>query len=99
VLAALITVYIVLGVLCRELHPPDHHPLPPCPRPAWSAAGADAVRDGFDIVALIGIVLLIGIVKEERHHDDRLRARGRARERLTPIESIKRPASSASVQS
>ncbi len=36
---------------------------------------------GYDlsVIALIGIILLIGIVEEERHHDDRLRARGGTR--------------------
>ncbi len=27
-----------------------------------------------DVIAIIGIILLIGIVKNNRHHDDRLRA-------------------------
>ena len=37
--------------------------------------------DGSDlsIIAIIGIILLIGIVKKNAHHDGRLRARRRAR--------------------
>jgi len=31
-----------------------------------------------NIVSIIGIILLIGIVKKKRHHDDRFRAGGRA---------------------
>ena len=41
------------------------------------------LRNDFSVIALIGIILLIGIVQEERHHDDRLRARGRAQARAS----------------
>ena len=43
----------------------------------------------FCIIALIGVILLIGIVQEERDHDDRLRARRRARARdVSPRDAI-----------
>ncbi len=41
------------------------------------------------MIALIAVILLIGIVKKKRHHDDRLRPRRRAHPRLSPRESIR----------
>ena len=40
------------------------------------------------MIALIGIILLIGIVKKNAHHDDRLRAGGGAQGRQAPREAI-----------
>ena len=81
ILAALVTVYIVLGVLYESyIHPITILSTLP-------SAGVGAILAlmicGMDlsVIALIGIILLIGIVQEERDHDDRLRARGRARRR------------------
>ena len=44
ILAAAIVIYIVLGVLVRELHPPADHPLDAAVGRRRRAAGADAVR-------------------------------------------------------
>ena len=56
-------IYVLLGVL-YELHPPAHHPR----RPAFGGSGgaADARVAGLDLtlIATIGILLLIGIVKK-----------------------------------
>ena len=77
--AALIAVYIVLGVLYESYV----HPLTILS--TLPSAGVGAVlalmlcNTEFSIIALIGVILLIGIVKEERDHDDRLRAGRRAR--------------------
>jgi HAE1 family hydrophobic/amphiphilic exporter-1 len=48
----------------RELHPPDHHPVGPAVGGAGRAADPDAVRTDLSVIAIIGIVLLIGIVKK-----------------------------------
>ena len=64
ILAALLAVYIVLGVLYESLHPSDHDPLDA------AAAGLGALLallcDGVElsVIAFIGIILLIGIVKK-----------------------------------
>ena len=70
ILAAIITVYIVLGVLYESyIHPITILSTLP-------SAGVGAILalllagTEFDVVALIGIILLIGIVQEERDHDD-----------------------------
>ena len=65
ILAALVTVYIVLGRALRELHPPDHDPVDAAVgrRRARSSRSCSAGTE-FDVIALIGIVLLIGIVKK-----------------------------------
>jgi multidrug efflux pump len=79
ILAALVAVYIVLGILYESLiHPLTILSTLP---PAGVGAILALLLTGTDlsIIALIGIILLIGIVKEERHHDDRLRSAGRAR--------------------
>ena len=70
ILAALVTVYIVLGVLYESyIHPITILSTLP-------SAGVGAILallvcgSELSVVALIGIILLIGIVQEERHHDD-----------------------------
>ena len=83
-IAALVTVYIVLGVLYESLvHP-------------WTilsslpSAGVGALLallicgKEFSVIALIGNHLADRHREEERHHDGRLRARGRARARDQP---------------
>jgi multidrug efflux pump len=64
ILAAVVTVYIVLGVLYGKLHPPDHDSLDL----ALCRSGSDLAllicRSELSVVALIGIILLIGIVKK-----------------------------------
>ncbi len=89
ILAALITVYIVLGVLYESYI----HPITILSTLPSAGVGAIlaliAVQAEFDVIALIGIVLLDRHRQEERDHDDRLRARGRARARACrPSESI-----------
>jgi len=71
-------VYIVLGVLYESyIHPITIISSLP-------SAGVGALlallitRVEFSVIALIGIILLIGIVAEECHHDDRLCPPGRA---------------------
>ena len=65
ILAALLAVYIVLGMLYESLHPPDHDPLDAAVGGRGRAARAAALRaPSFSIIALIGIILLIGIVKK-----------------------------------
>ena len=56
-------VYRAGGAL-RELHPSDHDPLDPAVGRARRAAGADDRGQRADVIAMIGIVLLIGIVKK-----------------------------------
>ena len=75
ILAAVITVYIVLGVLYESyIHPITILSTLP-------SAGVGALLalmltgTEFTIIALIGIVLLIGIVKKNAIMNDRLRAR------------------------
>jgi multidrug efflux pump len=64
ILAALITVYIVLGVLYESyIHPITIlSTLPSAGR--RRAPRADGLRTEFSVIALIGIILLIGIVKK-----------------------------------
>ena len=63
----------------RELHPPDHDPVHAAlGRRRRAARAACSAGTDFSVIALIGIILLIGIVKKNAHHDDRLRARRRA---------------------
>ena len=80
-IAALVAVYIVLGVLYESfIHPVTIlSTLPSAGIGALLAlmiAGSD-----LDVIGIIGIVLLIGIVKKNAHHDRGLRARGRAQAR------------------
>ena len=63
-LAALVVIYIVLGMLYESLI----HPLTVLSTLPWAGVGAVIAlmlaRMEFDIIALIGIILLIGIVKK-----------------------------------
>jgi len=90
VLAALITVYIVLGVLYESyIHPITILSTLP-------SAGVGALLAlmlcgmEFDIVALIGIVLLIGIVKKNAIMMIDFALEAEREEKLTPMESIKK---------
>ena len=90
VLAALITVYIVLGVLYESyIHPITILSTLP-------SAGVGALLAlmlcgmEFDIVALIGIVLLIGIVKKNAIMMIDFALEAEREEKLSPIESIKK---------
>ena len=83
------TIYIVLGVLYESFI----HPLTILSTLPSAGVGAllALMLFGYDlsVIALIGIVLLMGIVKKERDHDDRLRARGRAQDQgMSPRDSI-----------
>src|SRR5215831_5361795 len=72
ILAALFVVYLILGILYESyIHPLTI--LSTLPSAGAGAIGA-LMLFGFDfsLVAMIGVILLIGIVKEERHHDGRL---------------------------
>ncbi len=76
--AALATVYLVLGILYESyIHPVTILSTLP-------SAGVGALlallltHTDLNIIALIGIILLIGIVKKKRDSDDRLRARSGA---------------------
>ena len=64
ILAALVTVYIVLGVLYESYIHPDHDPLDAALRRRRRDAGAAALGQRLHVIALIGIILLIGIVKK-----------------------------------
>ncbi len=79
VLAALLVIYVILGVLYESYV----HPLTILSTLPSAGLGALAVlwAFGFDfsIIALIGIILLDRHREEERHHDRRLRHRARAR--------------------
>jgi len=90
VLAALITVYIVLGVLYESyIHPITI--LSTLPSAGVGALLALMVcRMEFDIVALIGIVLLIGIVKKNAIMMIDFALEAERDEKLTPMESIKK---------
>ena len=75
ILAAAIAIYIVLGVLYESFI----HPLTILSTLPSAGVGAllALMLLGYDlsVIALIGIVLLMGIVKEECDLDDRLRDR------------------------
>ena len=64
ILAALVTVYIVLGILVRELHPSDHDSLDVAVGRRRRATGSAAHHNELNVIGLIGIILLIGIVKK-----------------------------------
>jgi len=90
VLAALITVYIVLGVLYESyIHPVTILSTLP-------SAGVGALLAlmlcgmEFDVVALIGIVLLIGIVKKNAIMMIDFALEAEREEKLSPMESIKK---------
>jgi multidrug efflux pump subunit AcrB len=90
VLAALITVYIVLGVLYESyIHPITI--LSTLPSAGVGALLALMICGmEFDIVALIGIVLLIGIVKKNAIMMIDFALEAEREEKLTPMESIKK---------
>ena len=65
ILAALVTVYIVLGVLYESFIHPDHDSLHAALGRSWRAARTHHLPPGsLSVVAIIGIILLIGIVKK-----------------------------------
>jgi len=72
VATALLAVYIVLGVLYESLV----HPLTIISTLPSASVGAMLAlmlfKIDLNVISIIGIVLLIGIVKKKRHHDDRL---------------------------
>ena len=87
--AAIIAVYIVLGVLYESFI----HPLTILSTLPSAGVGAllalMALGYDFSLIALIGVILLVGIVKKNATGDDRLRPGGRARIRqLTAEQSI-----------
>ncbi len=90
VLAALITVYIVLGVLYESyIHPITIlSTLPSAGVGAFLALMLCGME--FDIVALIGIVLLIGIVKKNAIMMIDFALVAEREEKLSPMESIKK---------
>ena len=100
ILAAIVTVYIVLGVLYESyIHPITI--LSTLPSAGLGALLALMI-DGSDlsVIAIIGIILLIGIVKKNAHHDDRLRARrASARKASRRARRSSRPACCASGRS
>ena len=78
ILTALLTVYIVLGILYESyVHPITI--LSTLPSAGVGALLALLIcRTEFSIIALIGVILADRDRQEERHHDDRLRTRGGA---------------------
>ena len=100
ILAAVITVYIVLGVLVRELHPSDHDSFDAAFGGCGRDSGADAYRERSDGGGSDRHHSSDRHCEEERHHDDRLRARGGARRTASrPRKRSIRPACCASVRS
>ena len=80
ILAALVTVYIVLGVLYESyIHPVTILSTLPSAGVGALLALMICRHTTSSVIALIGIILLIGIVKKNAHHDDRLRPGRRAR--------------------
>ena len=79
VLTALLAVYIVLGILYESLV----HPLTIISTLPSASVGAMLAlmlfKQDLNVISIIGIVLLIGIVEEKRHHDDRFRSAGGTR--------------------
>jgi multidrug efflux pump len=90
VLAALITVYIVLGVLYESyIHPVTIlSSLPSAGVGALLALMLSGME--FDVISLIGIVLLIGIVKKNAIMMIDFALEAEREEGLTPAESIKK---------
>jgi multidrug efflux pump len=90
VLAALITVYIVLGVLYESyIHPVTIlSSLPSAGVGALLALMVNGME--FDVISLIGIVLLIGIVKKNAIMMIDFALEAERAEGLTPAESIKK---------
>ena len=65
ILAAMVAVYIVLGVLYESFIHPDHDSLDAALRGRRRTAGACMLfHQDLNVVALIGIILLIGIVNK-----------------------------------
>ena len=77
ILAAIVAIYIVLGVLYESfIHPLTI--LSTLPSAAIGALAALLITgQDLGVIGIIGIILLFGIVQEERDHDDRLRPRRR----------------------
>ncbi|MBL8473491.1 MAG: multidrug efflux RND transporter permease subunit [Rhodocyclaceae bacterium] len=92
ILAALVTIYIVLGVLYESYI----HPLTILSTLPSAGAGAILalmlVGKDFDIMALIGVILLIGIVKKNAIMMIDLAIAIERREGVTPRDSIRRAA-------
>ena len=64
ILAALVTVYIVLGRPLRELHPSRHDPVHAALGGGGAFIALIVFHQDLNVVAIIGLVLLIGIVKK-----------------------------------
>ena len=64
ILAALVTVYIVLGMLYESLYPSHHHSFHVAFGWCRRAAGVAVAKSELNVMGLIGIILLIGIVKK-----------------------------------
>ena len=80
--AAFISIYIVLGVLYESLlHPLTIISTLPSAGLGRAAGGAGRPGTELGVLAIIGIVLLMGIVKKNAHHAGGFRARGGARAR------------------
>ena len=79
ILAALVVVYLILGILYESYI----HPLTILSTLPSAGVGALAILMAFgydfSLIALIGIILSDRHRQEERHHDGRLRDRGRTR--------------------
>ncbi len=77
--AAIIAVYIVLGILYESFI----HPITILSTLPSAGVGAFlalmVLHYDFSLIALIGVILLVGHRQEERDHDDRLRAGRRTR--------------------
>ncbi len=78
ILAALVTIYIVLGCLVRELHSSDHDSLDAAFGGRWRHSRADAVWTGSVGHRSDRHHSSDGHREEECDHDDRFRARGGA---------------------
>ena len=76
--AALFVVYVVLGHALREPRPPDHHPLDAAVGRARRAGGAVRLPHRLQHHRAHRRGPAARHRQEERHHDDRLRAGGRA---------------------
>ncbi len=90
VAAAIIVVYLMLGVLYESFI----HPVTILSTLLSAALGALlallVTGTQFDIIGLIGIVLLIGIVMKNAHHDGRLRPGVAAQGRTDPVAAIRK---------
>ena len=73
-LVAILVIYIVLGILVRELHSSDHDFVGPAlGRHGRACSRCILFKIDLSLYAFVGVIMLIGIVKKERDHDDRLR--------------------------